>query len=131
MYNSSMELNHVGIFNTSAEHAERFYGGFLGLEKIKEGLLPADLAAQLFNINHDVEMMVYGRDGLNVEIFICPECSHQSPDISHIGLYLDNLNAVIEDAGKNNVEHLIGQTKDKTVHFLKDFSGNLIEIKQK
>ena len=44
---------------------------------------------------------------------------------------LDNFSEVTEKAKRFHVDLIIGKYKDKTVYFLKDYSGNLIEIKQK
>jgi hypothetical protein len=46
-------------------------------------------------------------------------------------MMLDNLSEITEKAQWFHVDLIIGKHKDKTVYFLKDFSGNLIEIKQK
>ncbi len=127
-----MVLNHVGIINTSVEQADRFYGDFLGLDKTKEALLPKELSEQLFDYSSDIKMMIFETDGMKIEIFICPECKSQTlPDFGHIGLILDDLPLLINKASEAGVEHIVGTTADKTVHFIKDFHGNLIEIKQK
>jgi hypothetical protein len=57
------------------------------------------------------------------------EYRQPSPDFSHIGLLIDDFSDIIRKAPQAGVELIIGKTKEKTVYFLKDFSGNLIEIK--
>jgi catechol 2,3-dioxygenase-like lactoylglutathione lyase family enzyme len=127
-----MDLNHVGITNINEEHAELFYGRFLGFRKTRDIDLPVELSEQLFGQSREIKILVFEHEAIKVEVFICPECKQQlQPDFSHIGLYIDNLDELLEKASRAGVEHVIGKTTGKTVHFIKDFSGNLIEIKQK
>ncbi len=125
-----MELNHIGITNKSAEQAIRFYQDFLGLEKTREILLPPELSAQLFSLAQEIKVLVFEKPGIKVEVFIS-DFQHANPNFTHFGMMLDNLAEVTEKAQRSHVDLIIGKYKDKTVYFLKDFSGNLIEIKQK
>jgi methylmalonyl-CoA/ethylmalonyl-CoA epimerase len=126
-----MLLNHVGVINKSREDALRFYRDFLGLDLTREVTVSKELSGQLFAIVQDIPMMVFEKDGIKIEVFICPECKQPYPDIKHIGLSLENFSEIIKKAPGSGVELVIGKTKDKTVYFIKDFSENLIEVKQK
>ncbi len=127
-----MDLNHVGIVNLNDEHAELFYGGVLGLRKTRDFHLPIELSEQLFDQSREIKILVFEHEGIKLEVFICPECKQRpQPDFTHVGLYIDNLDDLLKKAAHAGVEHITGRTTGKTVHFLKDFSGNLIEIKQK
>ncbi len=125
-----MQLNHVGIINKSKEHAIRFYKDFLGFKIAKESVVPAELSVQLFGVSGDINVVVFERDGIKLEVFISPGYKPASPDITHTGIFLENLSEITEKAAEAGVELVIGKTKDKIVHFLRDFSGNLVEIKQ-
>jgi len=125
-----MLLNHVGVINTRTEDALRFYRDFLGFDLTREVTVSQELSEQLFAIAQDIPMMVFEKYGIKVEVFIYPECKQPFPDIRHIGLSLENFSEIIEKAQKAGIDLIIGKTKDKTVYFIKDFSGNLIEIKQ-
>ncbi|MEW6418466.1 MAG: VOC family protein [Nitrospirota bacterium] len=126
-----MLLSHVGIINESEDKAVRFYHDLLGFEKTREFVVSAKLSEQLFSVSREIKVLVFERDCIKLEIFICPECRQRFPEYSHIGLLLDNLQSIKEKAQQTGVELIVGRTEEKTVHFLKDFSGNLIEIKQK
>jgi len=126
-----MILNHVGIINGNAEQAVLFYRDFLKFEKTREFILSPELSGQLFDISREISVLVFERDGIKLEVFICPECRLPTPDLSHIGLHLDDLAAILDEAQKTGVQNIIGKTGEKTVHFIRDFYGNLIEIKQK
>jgi catechol 2,3-dioxygenase-like lactoylglutathione lyase family enzyme len=125
-----MFLNHVGIINKSEEDAFRFYRDFLGLELIKEYVVPAELSVQIFSVNQDIKMLVFEKAGAKVEVFIYPEYEHSFPPVSHYGLLLDNFPEIVEKAPEAGVELIIGKAGEKTVYFIRDFSGNPVEIKQ-
>jgi len=126
-----MLLNHIGIVNASEEQAEKFYGEFLGLEKSREYSVPAELSEQLFRQSSNIKAVVYGKDGISFEIFIYPDSVPVSPEIRHVALFVDDLTSFLDRAVRFQVEHIIGKTSEKTVHFIKDYSGNMIEVKQK
>ncbi len=127
-----MDLNHAAIMNLNEEHAKLFYGEILGFRKTREINLSIELSEQLFDLSREIKILVFELDGIKLEIFICPECKQQPhPDFRHVGLYIDNLDELLKKASRAGVEHIIGKTAEKTVYFIKDLSGNLIEIKQK
>ena len=125
-----MFLNHAGVINKNEEDAVRFYKDFLGLEITKEWVVPAELSGQLFAISRDIRMLVFEKEGTKIEVFISPEYRNATPDINHFGILVDNFSEIVEKVPQAGVELITGKTKDKTVYFIKDFSGNLIEIKQ-
>lgn len=126
-----MLLNHIGVTNKSREDAIRFYGDFLGVDLSRETVVSQELSEQLFDISQNIPMLVFEKEGVKIEVFICPEYKKPSHAINHFGLLLENFSEIIEKASASGVELIVGKTKDKTVYFVKDFSGNLIEIKQK
>ena len=126
-----MHLNHVALVNTSDEQAGKFYGEFLELEKTREYTVTSGLAEQLFSLNRDIKAVVYEKDSIRFEIFIDPDSIPATSEIRHTALFVDDLSAFLERAGQFKVEHIIGKIPEKTVHFIKDYSGNMIEIKQK
>lgn len=125
-----MDLNHIGVINNSDEQALQFYENFLGLEKTKEILLSPELSEQLFSLSQEIKVLVFEKHGIKIEVFIS-DFQPAQPNFTHFGIMLDNLSEITEKAKKYNVDIIIGKHKEKTVYFLKDFSGNLIEIKQK
>jgi methylmalonyl-CoA/ethylmalonyl-CoA epimerase len=126
-----MLLNHVGIINESEEKAVRFYQNFLGFKKTREFVVSAKLSEQVFSVPQEIKVLVFERDGIKLEVFICPKCRQSFPDYSHFGLLLDDFTAIKKKAEQTEVELIVGKTEKKTVYFLKDFSDNLIEIKPK
>jgi catechol 2,3-dioxygenase-like lactoylglutathione lyase family enzyme len=125
-----MELNHIGITNKSEKQALQFYQDFLGLEKTREILLAPELSEQLFFLSQEIKVLVFEKPGIKIEVFIS-DFQHAKPNFTHFGIMVDNFSEVTEKARRSHVDIIMGKHKDKTVYFLKDFSGNLIEIKQK
>ncbi len=125
-----MELNHIGITNKSEDHALKFYRDFLGLEKTREILLPPELSNQLFSLSQEIKVLVFEKPGIKIEVFIS-DFKHACPNFTHFGMMIDSFSEIAEKAQRFDAELIEGKHKDKTVYFLKDFSGNLIEIKQK
>jgi extradiol dioxygenase family protein len=126
-----MLLNHVALVNATEEQAGRFYGEFLELEKTREYTVTSELAEQLFSLNRDIKAVVYEKDNIRFEIFIYPDSIPAPSEIRHTALFVDDLSAFLERAGRFQVKHIIGKIPEKTVHFITDYSGNLIEVKQK
>lgn len=124
-----MVLDHIGIVNKSEEEALRFYHDILGLDKIKDSASTAELSEQLFSLPRDIKMVVFGKGSVKVEVFILPGFIHPSPNIPHLGLQVENLGQLLERAKQAGARVITGKRGDKTVYFLQDFSGNLIEIK--
>jgi catechol 2,3-dioxygenase-like lactoylglutathione lyase family enzyme len=124
-----MVLNHVGIVNSTAEEAERFYGDFFGMTLIKDYMVPPTLSDALFAVSEGIRMMVFGAGDYKVEVFIHPDHRRGSPAIAHFGLLVDNFDELLKRADEHGVTIVIGSHKDKTVYFVKDFSGNMVEIK--
>lgn len=126
-----MQLNHIGLTNKSESDAVRFYRDFLGFELTRESVVPGVLSGQLFSVTGDLGMLVFEREGIKIEVFISPAYTLPDPDINHTGFLLDNFDEIVKKAPRAGVKLIIGKSKDKTVYFVRDFSGNLIEIKQK
>jgi len=125
-----MVFDHIGIVNKSEEEALRFYQDILGLEKIKDSVSTADLSEQLFSVSRDIKMVVFGKGSVRVEVFILPGFILPSPSVPHFGLQVENLEEILKRAKQAEAKIITGKRSDKTVYFIQDFSGNLIEVKQ-
>ncbi len=124
-----MVLDHVGIMNEDEEGAVRFYRDILGLEKIRESSVSPELARQLFSIDREIRMLVYGKENLMVEIFIMPGFNRRSPSVSHFCLRLPDLASLLEKAKKEGAKVISAERGGRTVTFVEDFSGNRVELK--
>ena len=125
-----MQLNHVGIINKNEEQALKFYQDFLGLKLTREIILPLELSEQLFSVSKEIKVLVVENEGIKIEVFIS-DFQPENPNFTHFAIMVDSLSELTERAIQFDAELIIGKHKDKTVYFLKDFSDNLIEVKQK
>ena len=124
-----MLFDHVGIMNDDEERAVRFYKGILGLEMIRESSVPPELARQLFSLDREIKMLVFGKEDMKVEIFIVPGLSLSCPPVPHFCLQAADPGALLEKAKKEGVKVISAERGGRPVHFIEDFSGNRIEIK--
>jgi methylmalonyl-CoA/ethylmalonyl-CoA epimerase len=124
-----MVLNHIGIVNESEDKAVRFYADLLGLEKTREFVIATELSEQLFSVSREIKVLVFERQGIKIEVFICPGCLPHTPEFRHIGFLVEDFPGMLDKARRSGVEVIEGRSGEKTVHFLRDLSGNLIEIK--
>ncbi|MEJ2685000.1 MAG: VOC family protein [Candidatus Sulfobium sp.] len=125
-----MVLDHVGVVNRDEEGAVRFYRDLLGLDVIKESSVSPELASKLFSVHDEIKMLVYGKDGLKVEVFVLPGFAPPAPAVPHFCIHVPDLSAFLERAKAEGVKTISAQRGDHTVHFVEDFSGNRIEVKQ-
>ena len=124
-----MRLHHVACVCSSLENAARFYEEILGLKKIKTASLNKELTEQIFDISLECEMVTYGNDHFNIEIFVDPHGPKDIVGFGHFCLQVgdrEELLRICESAGLPVKRVPKG---DSVVMFIKDFDGNLIEIK--
>lgn len=126
----SVIINHAGIVNSDEAQAISFYRDFLGLDKTREFIVAPELSQQLFSISQEIRVLVFEKNGMKIEVFISPGFLQSSQTFSHIGLTVDDLDGFLARAKRNGIGVITGKHKEKTVFFIKDFSGNLIEVKQ-
>jgi catechol 2,3-dioxygenase-like lactoylglutathione lyase family enzyme len=125
-----MKFDHVGIVNRDGNETVRFYHDLLGLDAIKESVVLSELSKKLFSIDQEITMLVYGRGNLKVEVFILPGFTAPSPAVPHFGLQVPDLPALLERVKGAGVKVISAERGGRTVHFIEDFSGNRIEVKQ-
>ncbi len=125
-----MVLDHVGIVNNHADAAVRFYHDLLGLDKIKESSVAPELSRKLFSVDAKIRMLVYGRGNLKVEVFILPGFIPSSPCVAHFCIQVPDLPGFLERAKDAGVKIISAERGGRTVHFIEDFSGNRVEVKQ-
>jgi catechol 2,3-dioxygenase-like lactoylglutathione lyase family enzyme len=125
-----MQLDHVGIVNRDGGEAVRFYHDLLGLDTIKESSVSPDLGRKLFSVDHGIDMLVYGREDLKVEVFILPGFTPPLPAVPHFCIQVPDLSGLLDKAKGAGVKVISAERGGRTVHFIEDFSGNRIEVKQ-
>jgi catechol 2,3-dioxygenase-like lactoylglutathione lyase family enzyme len=124
-----MRLKHVALVCTSEEKSDKFYQGLLGLKKSEPKTLPSALSKSIFNLDSELVIISYLNEHLHFEIFIT-DCSKDSTSqIEHYCLEVGNLEDFINKGRILGVEIAQIPKGDSTLTFIKDFDGNLFEIK--
>lgn len=125
-----MLLRHVGLTCSSEENSDKFYKDFLGLEKSGPKTLPAELSRAIFYLDADLKMINYMDDNIHFEIFITNQSNRSQRQIEHLCLEVDDLPGFIEKCRSMGVAVALIPKGEKTLTFIKDFDGNLFEIKR-
>ena len=126
-----MLFRHTGLTCSSEEKSDKFYHHLLGLNKSEPKILPSELSKAIFNFDDELQIISYLDDKVHFEIFITPPYKSNHSKIEHACLEVDNLSFFLEKCRTMNVEIKQIPKGDKTVTFIKDYDGNLFEIKGK
>lgn len=126
---ASVRINHVSLCNRSSDQAESFFNGILGLERLYEFDLPAHITRKIFGIAQTYRVLVYGNQRMKIEVFICPNGALSAPAPLHICLELADPDETIRLAQAAGLDTIILQRQDHRTRFIKDFDGNIFELK--
>lgn len=126
-----MFLNHIALLCSSEENSDRFYQGVLGLKKMQSKVVAADLSEKIFKLKRSYPLVNYANDHLKFEIFISEQKDIEDRRISHVCLDIGNMDIFLAKCREMNVE-INRITKGESLYiFIKDYDGNLFEIKEK
>ena len=125
-----MRLNHVALVGSSERRADDFYEGILGLRKIKSFVLSMDLAHRIFGIEHEHRVVVYGNGRFTAEIFIDDRSPERDTSLEHICLEVKEREEFVKKCEAMHVEVNRVPKGDALLVFVKDYDGNLFEIKE-
>ncbi|MFQ6083079.1 MAG: VOC family protein [Candidatus Aminicenantia bacterium] len=126
-----MILNHIALVSSSEIKADKFYKDVLGLEKTRKFSVPKNLAKQIFNLNKEYQVIVYSHDNLKIEVFIGEEELRNNLPLRHIGLEIEDREALIAKCQAMNIKAIKVPKGNSFYLFIKDDDDNLFEIKEK
>ena len=124
-----MELLHFSVANKTEEEAEKFYSNFLKLKKISDFIIPEKITEEIFGLTKRVKVIKYQGNNYEIEVFILDKFKLEEPLTSHVCFSVEKFDSFIEKAKEMGIEIVTSETKEKVIYFVKDFSGNLFEIK--
>lgn len=122
-------LHHVGLQCSNKSEAEIFFAKILEMPKVKDFTLSEDLSDALFGIKRSIEIVVYDNGMTRIEVFI-GETVRKS-GYEHICIEVGSKKEFISRCKTHGVEPLIINKGGKDLLFVKDFSDNLFEVKEK
>ena len=124
-----MILRHVALTCSSEENSDRFFKNLLDLEKSEPKILPRSLAKAIFDIEAELLMINYRSQQVHFEIFISGDSENNIKQIAHVCLEVDDLETFLKKCRDLNVEMSQIPKGDRTLTFIRDYDGNLFEIK--
>jgi catechol 2,3-dioxygenase-like lactoylglutathione lyase family enzyme len=125
-----MKVRHYGLACRSEETADRFYEKFIGMKKLERKTVPAALSGAFFGIPSDLTVLNYVRDDIYFEVFIHDDERPAAGSPTHICLEEEDLEAFLERARAMGVPVIRAAKGDRWITFVRDFDGNLFEIKE-
>jgi len=125
-----MRLNHVGLVCSSEQNANDFYEAVLGLERIRSWVLSEDLAQEIFGIRRECQVLVYGNDRFTLEVFVLADSPGGGADFEHVCLEVENVEEFVRICEARHVTMNRVRKGDRLLTFVRDFDGNLFEIKE-
>lgn len=126
-----MNLLHVGLTCSSEEKTDKFYLNLLGLKKSEPKALPAEISAAIFGINSELTMINYVGESAHFEIFVYRDHQSSPGRIDHVCLEVGDLEGFLQKCRKSGVDIIQIPKGESLITFIKDFDGNLFEIKRK
>ena len=124
-----MKLHHVAVVCHSQENADRFYGEILGLKQIKSFTLNRELVDQIFDVNCECQMILYGNENFAVEVFVTSVHPEKVNPFVHLCIEVENKEKLAENCQAKGLETKRISRGDGSLIFVKDYDGNLFEIK--
>ena len=124
-----MNIKHVALTAGSEQKADAFYADLLGLTKAEPKTLPLELSQTIFNVDRELVMINYRDEKLHFEIFIAPAVGENSAKIEHTCLEVDGFDKFLAKCRNLNVDIAQIPKGDKILTFVRDFDGNVFEIK--
>ena len=124
-----MILKHVALVCGSEENSDKFYEQLLGLTKLNSKTLPRDLSMQIFDLDSELTIINYADDNIHFEIFIDHRDSLNNQKIEHVCLEVEDLAVFLSKCRTMGVKVLQIPKGDKFLTFIRDYDGNLFEIK--
>jgi len=125
-----MILRHVALTCSSEKKSDRFYKELLGLEKSEPKILPESLTEAIFNLDARLPMINYRNDRVHFEIFVTRQPDDTKRQINHVCLEVDDLQRLLNKCRDLDVDVSQIPKGNRTLTFIRDYDGNLFEIKQ-
>jgi catechol 2,3-dioxygenase-like lactoylglutathione lyase family enzyme len=124
-----MLLKHVGLACGTEDNADKFYQTLLGLKKSEAKTLPVDLSRAIFGVEAELKIINYMSKDLHCEVFISGRIDSQHRQIAHLCLEVGDLSEFLHKCRSLGVEVSRIPKGDRFLTFVRDFDGNLFEIK--
>ncbi|MBF0278445.1 MAG: hypothetical protein HQM13_11660 [SAR324 cluster bacterium] len=126
-----MLFNHVGLVCRSEKDCDRFYMNLLGLQKLPSKVLPAEKSKAIFGVDQEYQLLYYANEQLKFEIFLSDQKDWGDRHIGHTCLEIRGRETFFEKCRLEGLESVKIPRESSDLLFVKDFDGNLFELKEK
>jgi catechol 2,3-dioxygenase-like lactoylglutathione lyase family enzyme len=124
-----MKLLHVALVRSSEAASDRFFEDVLGLARTRMKTAPAELCAQLFGRGEEHQLLYYGNEHLQFEVFLSNHGDFAPTHVSHVCLEVDDVPGLLARCAAAGCAVRQFVRGDSSVTFVADEDGNLFEIK--
>ena len=125
-----MLLRHAAFVCSSEKNSDIFYKGLLGLKKSEPKTLPRALSKAIFGVDSELQIINYLDENVHFEIFITGHPMNSGAQIEHVCLEVQDLQSFLKKCDDLGIDVSQIPKGDRTLTFIRDFDGNLFEIKQ-
>lgn len=122
-------LHHVGLHSRTKESADLFFIKILQIPLDRTFEVPADMAEKIFGLKHTVWVHVYEHQNTRFEVFISEHLIHK-PGYDHVCVNVKSKKEFQKRCSEYGLQPFVVMKGEKELLFVKDFSGNLFEIKE-
>ena len=126
---SKTTLLHAAVTCDTLEHADLFFTTILGLKLQKTFIVDTELSTHIFDISAGCDVRVYANANMTIEVFIQPGKKNYD-SYNHLCVGVDNIDDFIQRCKHQNLVPYIVFKGEKPLFFVRDFVGNLYEIKE-
>ena len=123
-----MKHLHTALQIKNESEITAFYENILGFERQYDFILDDCLTEKIFGRKRQVKVFNIRREFVVLELFIDPHKEY-SAAYTHICFGVSDKNEIIQKAFKADFEVVEVQRIKGSVYFIKDYSGNIFEIK--
>ncbi len=126
----TITVNHIGLLNFNEAQARKFYSEVMGLEEQYGFELNEKETEKIFGFRQNFKILVFGQDRVKLEVFIPNQKINFEPVVNHICIELQNRSAFLDRCRLANIKIVEIPKPDKITVFVKDYAGNIFEVKE-
>ncbi len=130
MGQTPLTLNHIGLMNFNEADAQNFYGHILGFEEQYRFSLTPEESQSIFSLPQELTVIVFSNGHLKLEIFIPQKAVSFNTGTTHVCLNVQHRQMIVERCREKGLPVLELRRNGKTIVFVKDFAGNIFELKR-
>lgn len=126
-------IDHIALGANSESNSDKFFIQLLGLKKIRDKIVSADLMEKFFGLKKEHKLVNYGSDTITFEVFISDDDTKVKDLYTHPCLLIENRDEFVKKALSLGYTTIKVPRDDGTGYFLfiRDSFQNLYEIKEK